>query len=62
MDSSDTNLNQSESSEELRLIIKAANQKIEDFIIPFEVDWSIKQLKKFLADNYPLKPVRIIHF
>ncbi len=60
MDSSDTNLNQSASTEELRLIIKAANQKVDDFIIPFELDWSIKYLKTFLADNYPLKPVRLI--
>lgn len=65
MDSSDTSLNQSVSSEELRLIIKAANQKVEDFIISFELDWTIKHLKKFLAENYPLKPeetsIRLIY-
>lgn len=67
MTSPDTSLNTSHSSaDKLKLIIKSANQKYEDFVInDFELDWSIKQLKQYLYDNYPQKPetssVRLIY-
>ncbi len=54
------------SSDSLKLIIKAANQKYEDFIVcQFELDWTIKRLKQHLTDNYPQKPeftsIRLIY-
>ena len=62
MSSPDTSLNRSTSStnsdSSLKLIIKAANQKYEDFIIDeFELSWTIKRLKLYLTENYPQKPV-----
>lgn len=49
-----------------KLIIKAANQKFEDFIIDTcELDWSIKYLKEYLSNNYPKNPnslsIRLIY-
>lgn len=67
MSTPDTSLNRSSSSPgDLKLIIKAANQKYEDFVIDnFELDWTIKQLKQYLFENYPQKPeistVRLIY-
>ncbi len=65
--SPDSSLNRSTSSTDLlKLIIKAANQKYEDFIVDqFELDWTIKRLKIYLTENYPQKPeftsIRLIY-
>lgn len=66
--SPNTSLNRSTSqpNDQQKLIIKAANQKYEDFIVEeFEMNWSIKHLKKHLTDNYPQKPdaesIRLIY-
>lgn len=41
-----------------KIVIKAANQKYEDFNVDIpESDWTIKQLKQHLSDNYPSNPV-----
>lgn len=41
-----------------KLIIKAANQKHDDFLIEnYEIEWTIKYLKDFLSQNYPKNPV-----
>lgn len=70
MSSADTSLNRSSSStvseSGQKLIIKAANQKYEDFVIEeFELNWTIKRLKLYLAENYPQKPeslsIRLIY-
>ena len=50
----------------LKLIIKAANQKYEDFTVEeFELNWTIKRLKQHLTDKYPQKPeytsIRLIY-
>ena len=50
----------------LKLIIKAANQKYEDFIIEnIQLDWTIKHLKKHINENYPKNPecqtIRLIY-
>jgi hypothetical protein len=51
-----TSANQSPSP--MKLIIKAANQKFDDFIVEnFELQWTIKHLKLHLAQNYPKNPV-----
>lgn len=65
MSSPDTSLNQS-STDELKLVIKAANQKYEDFIVQdFELSWTVKQLKLHLNEKYPQKPesssIRLIY-
>lgn len=66
--SPNTSLNRSTSqpNDQQKLIIKAANQKYEDFIVEeFEMNWSIKHLKEHLTDNYPQKPdagsIRLIY-
>jgi hypothetical protein len=42
-----------------KLIIKAANQKHDDFVIDnYEPEWTIKYLKEYLSKNYPKNPVR----
>ena len=41
-----------------KLIIKAANQKHDDFIIEnYEHEWTVRYLKEFLGQNYPQNPV-----
>lgn len=50
------------STSNLKLIIKAANQRFDDFIIDYcRLEWSIKHLKEHLNQNYPKNPV-YIHF
>lgn len=48
------------------LVIKAASQKIDDFKIECDLNWTVKQLKKYLSENYPTKPLehnmRLIYF
>lgn len=40
-----------------RLVIKAASQKYEDFVIDnCQPDWTIKQVKEHLKNNYPNNP------
>ena len=56
----------SSASPSLKLIIKAANQKYEDFIIEnFHLDSTIKNLKKHINENYPKNPecqtIRLIY-
>ena len=51
---------------QLKLVIKSANQKYEDFVIENgNLDWSVKHLKEYLRTNYPNKPdvtaVRLIY-
>ena len=47
-----------QSSNTLKLIIKSANQRYEDFIVDhFELNWTIKRLKQHLNENYPKNPV-----
>ena len=42
----------------LKLIIKSANQKYDDFIVDcFELNWTIKQLKHTIQETYPKNPV-----
>jgi hypothetical protein len=42
----------------LKLIIKSANQKYEDFIVDsFELSWTVKQLKHTIQESYPKNPV-----
>jgi hypothetical protein len=42
----------------LKLIIKSANQKYDDFVVDnFDLNWTIKRLKQYLNDNYPRNPV-----
>lgn len=50
----------------LKLVIKAANQKYEDFVVDeIKLEWTIKQLKVHLTENYPQKPeyvsIRLIY-
>ena len=54
------------SSASLKLVIKAANQKYEDFIVDdIRLDWTIKNLKQHLNENYPKNPeihaIRLIY-
>lgn len=54
------------SKQNLKLIIKAANQKFEDFIVEnCKLDWTIKDLKQHLNSNYPKNPnsqsIRLIY-
>ena len=43
------------------LLIKAANQKYEDFLIEdVNLEWNIKRLKEHLHENYPKRPVRLL--
>jgi hypothetical protein len=45
-------------SSDLKLTIKAANQKFSDYVVEScELDWSIRRLKQHLSDNYPKNPV-----
>ena len=54
--------NKSAVSGEMKLIIKAANQKYEDYVIEnFELDWSVKYLKEYLGQNYPKKSGNFLH-
>lgn len=47
----------------MKLVIKAASQKYEDFIIEkFDLEWTVKYLKDYLGTNYPKNPVNIINF
>ncbi len=49
------------SSAQLNLIIKSANQKYQDFLIEnCQLDWSVKYVKEHLSANYPNKPVNFI--
>ena len=50
----------------VNLIIKAANQKFDDFVIDnCQLNWTIKDLKEFLSSNYPKNPhsssIRLIY-
>ena len=46
------------SSSSCKIVIKAANQKYEDFNVDApELEWTIKQLKQHLSENYPSNPV-----
>lgn len=50
----------------LKLIIKSANQKYEDFIVDsFELSWTVKQLKHTIQESYPKNPeaesIRLIY-
>lgn len=48
----------SSAEQTLKLIIKSANQKYEDFIVDnFELNWTIKQLKNTIQESYPKNPV-----
>lgn len=43
-----------------KLIIKAANQKFDDFAVEnYQLEWSIKYLKEYLSQNYPKNPVNL---
>ena len=54
---------ESSSSSTHKLVIKAANQKYDDFIIEqFELDWTIKRLKQHLNSSYPMNPVDLTTF
>lgn len=54
------NSEQNSSTNSLRLVIKSANQKYEDFVVDnLDQDWTIKRLKQHLSDNYPRNPVKI---
>jgi hypothetical protein len=45
----------------LKLIIKSANQKYDDFVVDnFDLNWTIKRLKQYLNDNYPRNPVQFL--
>ncbi len=45
----------------LKLIIKSANQKYDDFVVDnFDLNWTIKRLKQYLNDNYPRNPVQYL--
>ena len=53
-------------SPDLKLVIKAANQKYEDFIVnDTKLDWTIKHLKQHLNNHYPKNPdvqsIRLIY-
>jgi hypothetical protein len=59
-------MNRSSSKADLKLTIKAANQKHEDFLVEsFQMNWSVKQLKDHLSENYPNSPnpqsIRLIY-
>ncbi|CAF0754912.1 unnamed protein product [Brachionus calyciflorus] len=56
----------STSSESVKLIIKAANHKFEDFIIEnCQLNWTVKDIKEHLSSNYPKNPnpsaIRLIY-
>ena len=56
----------STASSSLKLIIKAANQKYDDFIIEnMQLEWTINHLKKHINENYPTNPecqtIRLIY-
>ena len=50
-----------EQNASIKLVIKSANQKHDDFVVEnFDSNWTIKQLKQHLKDNYPRNPVTLI--
>ena len=45
----------------VKLLIKAANQKYEDFPVECELNWTVKRLKAHLHQFYPTKPVQLLN-
>ena len=45
--------------EEVCLVIRAPNKKVEDFEVKCNLSWTLHQLKDHLVKNYPTKPVRL---
>ncbi|GBN81427.1 Homocysteine-responsive endoplasmic reticulum-resident ubiquitin-like domain member 2 protein [Araneus ventricosus] len=41
---------------DIQLIIKAPNQNVDDYVVHCNLDWTIEQLKNYLAESYPNKP------
>lgn len=44
----------------VKLIIKAPNQEIKDQVVQCNISWTIGQLKEYLSEVYPSKPVSSI--
>ena len=45
--------------EEVCLVIRAPNKKVEDFEVKCKLSWTLHKLKDHLLKNYPTKPVRL---